>query len=150
AIQPSDSPCQENKTMSNQLATTGQQFALSLHAKGYVNEKGTLVGARKFIAAKAGFTEDLKDMKTSKMVAKIVEQKLATKEDCKLWSKEYDAGRQEFYAQSAVLGGAFVASPEWRKSTKAVHNAKGEFIGVNIAVRRERSKSVSNATKVAA
>jgi hypothetical protein len=132
-----------------QIVVAGQQIALNSR-DGALNDKGTLVGARRFMAAKAGLTDDLKEMKTSEVVALIESRGLATKDQCKVWDKEYKAHRNAHFAASSQIGGLFIASPEWRKSFKPAYNAKGEFIGGNLSIRRERSSTASLASQLAA
>jgi hypothetical protein len=135
-----------------QLVVAGQPLAIN-QRDGALTAKGVLVGARVFIAMKAGMAHDRKDvegMTTKDVIAKIEADGLATKEQCKTWEKEYKAHKSAHYAASSQIGGLFIASPEWRKSFKTDYNAKGEPIGGTLTFRKERSANASLASQLAA
>ena len=137
--------------MDNQLAIAGSKPIAKYVASGVMNAKGTLVGSLRYICSKANYTDKLEEgMTRSKLVALLVEQKLATKDQCKDWHREYETARAEYHQVSRSQGALALSLPNTRVTSKPAFNAKGEVIGLNIAVRREPSKSMSAQAKVAA
>jgi hypothetical protein len=127
--------------MSKSLVINGQQMALTLGA-GALSDKGTLIGARFFIAAKAGITLPKVSKgnpgPTMKEVKAMIVAKGHTEAQIKAWNGEYDVARTEFYRQSGQLTALLAQDPTYRKSVKINTNAKGAVIGATTTFRRER------------
>lgn len=128
--------------MSKSLVVNGQQMALVLGA-GALSDKGTLIGARHFIAAKAGLTlpkvaKGETGITMKELKAKIVAGGKHTAADIKLWNGEYDVARTEFYRQSGQITALLAQDPTYRKSVRINTNAKGAVIGATTTFRRER------------
>jgi hypothetical protein len=131
----------------------GKQVALP-SLDGIVNDKGALVGARHYLAGKAGITlpktpKGEKGASMKEVKAEIVALG-HTADEIKTWSKEYDKGRAEFYRQCGQLNGMLAADPLYRKSLKVSRNAKGDVIGATTTYRRERAASTSTVAALVA
>lgn len=131
---------------SKSLVISGQQVAISLGAA--VNAKGGLIGARHFVAAKAGITlpKVAKGEKgpSMKEVKAMVIASGKTDAEIKAWFVEYDIARAEFYRQSGQLTAMLAQDPTYRKSVRISTNPKGEVIGATTTFRRERSAAKSD------
>lgn len=113
-----------------------------------INDKGSLIGARHFVAGKAGITlpKPAKGEKgaTMKEVKAMVIAKGKTEAEIKTWFAEYDVARAEFYRQSGQLTALLAQDPTYRKSVKVSINPKGECIGATTTFRKERSAAKSS------
>jgi hypothetical protein len=138
------------QSMETRITVAGQQVSLNTRG-GAVNDKGTLTGVRVYVAQKAGLTKEEVEKKTFKEVKEMIEtQSLATKEEVAGWTKEYNGHRAAHYADSARIGGLFIASPEWRKAFRPSYNKAGDFIGGILTIRKERSKASTLQAQIAA
>src|SRR6266446_761305 len=124
--------------MSNLLVVSGQNVGVNTR-DGACNERGTLVGVRRFVADKAKLTDDIEGMKYADVKALIVKQNLATKEQIKTWDDAYDTHRDAHKRDSRSMVSLFVASPEWKHSFKPSYNKKGDCIGGTATFRKETS-----------
>lgn len=132
--------------MSKSLVISGQPMVLDLGP--VINAKGALMGARHFIAAKAGITlpkvEKGQKGPSMKDVKAMVLAKGHTEAEIKVWNGEYDAGRAEFYRKSGQLTALLAQDPTYRKSVKISINPKGECIGATTTFRREPTAAKSS------
>ena len=129
--------------MRNTLVVQGQSLSLPSFG-GAVNDKGTLIGVRRFVANAFGLSETLIEGKTMKEVKTLAIANGATDEKLKELSKTYDAERTAFYREGNLLNGMLASDPNYRKTLRIVKNQKGDVIGANCSYRKERS---ANATK---
>jgi hypothetical protein len=124
------------------LAKNGEKLTLPDLGEA-VNGKFKLVGARRYVAAKAGI--DAADIvgKTTKEVVTLAIANGATAEDVSAWRKEFDslAAKQRQTCRSGIA--LLMSNPAWKQTAGFAFNAKGEFIGGQVVLRRERSLSVS-------
>lgn len=131
---------------SKSLVISGQPVAIALGAA--INAKGSLIGARQFVAGKADITlpkvEKGEKGPSMKEVKAMVIAAGKTEAEIKVWFAEYDAARSEFYRQSAQLTGMLSADPTYRKSVKISINPKGECIGATTTFRKERAAAKSS------
>jgi hypothetical protein len=111
---------------------------------GAVNDKGTLVGKRLFIALKAGLTaEDIKELSFKEMKVAAVAAGNATDAQITQWGKDYVIERDSFYSQGGLVNGMLASDPSYRKTLKINRNKDGAVIGATTVYRKERSPSMS-------
>lgn len=124
-----------------------------LMVQGKAVNVAELPNIRQFLAAKAGITlpPTVKGTPglTTKEVVALCEGAGRTKDQIKADRGELDTLRKQHYVQSAMVVAMLAADPSLRKSVRVAHNAKGEAIGANITVRKERSASVTGAVRIA-
>jgi hypothetical protein len=124
------------------LFSNGKQVAIPDFG-GATNAKTKLIGARLFVASKAGLSAEDCEGKTPKEVFAMAIAAGATKEDVQAWRAEYDS-REKEHARFMRQAYAEVANnPAWRQKHSLAINAKGQIIGVNSQFRKEKSLSVS-------
>jgi hypothetical protein len=126
----------------NQLVVSGQNLVLPDlgHA---VNDKYSLVGARRFVAAKAGLTEAEIEKKTMKEVKDLCVAAGIDEAEIKAWRAEYDSIEKSYRKFSRQATALFSSDPAFRQAWKPNFNAKGQFIGATTTFRKERSLSQS-------
>src|SRR5260370_1299949 len=81
----------------NIIVVRASQITLDM-LDGALNNKGTHVRTRRFIADIDGLTADIKKKQTSDIIALSESQKRATKGQRQVWDKEYKPHRMAIYA----------------------------------------------------
>lgn len=114
-----------------------------------INEKGSLVGARRYIGFHFGLTESDIDKKTTKEVKALVLAAGADADAVKVREKDYRVKREQFYANWNIINGALAADPTFRKGGRVRTNDKGEITGVTMSYTKLRG-SLNKDAKIAA
>src|SRR5260370_3809904 len=129
----------------NNTLTTVQPGTLGAYKdeKGILSPKDCLLGVRRYIAKQAGLSpEDIEGKKTKEVKALAITAG-ASKDQITNWSKDYQGGKQVFYSASASFLGMVAADARYRKTVRRAGNAKGEQIGWNASIRKERAPQVA-------
>jgi hypothetical protein len=106
-----------------------------------VNNKYRLVGARLFVATKAGLDSAVVKKQTMAQVCALAVAEGATEQDCKDWRAEYDALEAKHQQISRTAIAVYASNPEWKQKFSLAVNAKGQVIGANAMFRRQSGKS---------
>jgi hypothetical protein len=134
--------------MENQISIYGDKPITLPDCGDAVNVKFALIGARRFVAVKAGLSPDDIKNKSMKEVKALAIAAGATTEDVQTWRGEYDAfevTRKQFSRTAIAL---FASNPAYRQTANFALNAKGVPIGLNASFRKERSLSVSASARL--
>ena len=117
---------------------------------GIRNEKGVLLGTRRYIAAKAGLTdEQIKELKTSDVKA-LIKSKGHSDEIIKGWMTEYETNRVKFFADSRSVTAMLAADPNLRVELRKTVNKKGIATGAIARFRKETKTGATKDAKIAA
>lgn len=143
--------------MNAQLATIGgQQIGLSDAITRVLSPNGSLLGFRRYLAAKHGIATEQKDGKltfseiegkTTKEVKAMIVAAGGTDAQIKVSNGEYDAGRTAFYDFSTKATALIGADSTLRKDVRMVNGKKG-LIGFNVKARYVKA-STGSSSKVA-
>jgi hypothetical protein len=128
--------------MQNQITVAGKPLVLPDFGHA-VSDKFSLVGCRRFVAAKAGLSPDAVEKKSMKEVKAMALAAGSTANQVLAWRKEYDVVENNFRKFSRTANALFSSDASYRQSWRPSFNKKGEAIGSVTTFRKEKSLAKS-------
>lgn len=117
---------------------------------GIRNAKGVLLGTRRYIAAKAGLTdEQIKELKTAEVKA-LIKGKGHSDDVIKGWMTDYETNRTNFFADSRTVTAMLAADPNLRVELRKTVNKAGVATGAIARFRKETKSGATKDAKIAA